>query len=182
MSISNYSELKTAIANWLDDTNLSSRIVEFVTLAEGRLTRDLSQSRQSWSNTSLTGVVDSRSVALPSDYVEGQSLFLVLSGEYIELRQFINGTEELRTSSGQPCAWSINGTNVDFDRPCDSAYTFSFRYRAKFSLSDGSPTNWLLTAYPDIYLSACMAEAYKFRQSPGGADLVTWNTAYKQGI
>ena len=41
MAISQFSELKTALANWLKRSDLTSRIPEFVSLAEDRIAKDL---------------------------------------------------------------------------------------------------------------------------------------------
>lgn len=40
MALTNYGELKTAIANWLDRSDLTSRIPEFIAMAEDRIGRD----------------------------------------------------------------------------------------------------------------------------------------------
>jgi hypothetical protein len=69
---------------------------------------------------------------------------------------------DVDTTSGQPRGWTIDGTTLAFDRPCDAAYSFPLRYLAKFALSDASPTNALLTDYPDAYLFATLAEAAPF--------------------
>ena len=41
MALTTYSEPKTAIANWLDRSDLDDRIPEFIQLAEARHRRDL---------------------------------------------------------------------------------------------------------------------------------------------
>jgi len=41
MAISTYSELQTAVANWLDRDDLTDRIPEFIALAEARFNRVL---------------------------------------------------------------------------------------------------------------------------------------------
>ena len=40
MAITTFSELKTAVANWLDRSDLTDRIPEFIALAEARHRRD----------------------------------------------------------------------------------------------------------------------------------------------
>ncbi len=40
MAISTYAELKTGIANWLDRTDLTDKIPDFIALAESRHRRD----------------------------------------------------------------------------------------------------------------------------------------------
>jgi hypothetical protein len=162
MAISTYAELQTAVQTYLDDTSLSSLVPDWVTLGESRINRDVDKARLSWTNGSLTGTPSSRSVALPSTFVEARSLFLTTSGEQIELAPFIAGVMELRTSDGTPRAWSINGSNIDLDCPCDQAHTFLLRYRAKWAIATDL-TNWLLTNHPDVYLFATLVEAHGFR-------------------
>ena len=41
MAISNYAELQTATANWLDRTDLTDRIPEFIDLAESTFNRTI---------------------------------------------------------------------------------------------------------------------------------------------
>ena len=41
MAIGTYSELQTAVANWLDRDDLTDRIQEFIALAEARMNRIL---------------------------------------------------------------------------------------------------------------------------------------------
>lgn len=168
MTISTYAELQTAVTNWLDRTDLSSRIVEFISLAESRINRDLAQVRMAWSNTALTGTLSSRSIALPTDFIEGAALFLTTNGSQQKLRPFINGVMALRTTNGSPLAWSVNGANIDLDCPCDQAHTFLFRYRVRWQLSDSATTSWLLTNHPDLYLYATLAEACAFTQEEAG--------------
>lgn len=170
MAISTYAELKTAVANWIDRTDLSSRVPEWITLAESRINRDLGNLRMAWSNTTLTGSTSSRSLTLPSDFVEAGALFRTTDGNQNEMTTFVNGTMPLSTVSGTPEHWSINGANIDLDCPCDGAHTFLFRYRAKWQLSDSATTSWLLTNHPDVYLSSSLIEAYEFqRDDIGGA-------------
>lgn len=180
MAISTYTELKDAVANWLDDTSLSSRIPEWITMGESRINRDLGKIRTSWTNEALNGTPSSRSIALPASFVEAQALFLTTDGTQKMLQPFINGTIELRVSDGTPKAWSINGTNIDLDCPCDAAHTFLFRYRQKWELSDGSPTSWLLTNHSDLYLAAALVNAFAWRRD--SEQMLIWNTAYKQAV
>ncbi len=164
MAISTYAELKTAIANWLErsgDTTISANAGDFIALAESRLNRALAL-RAMETETTLTGTASSRSLVLPADFVEPKSLFLTTFGTQGRLRPFLAGTEPLSTANGTPTAWTVNGTNIDLDRPCDQAHSFLFRYRRSFALSDGAPTNWLLSNHPDAYLFAALIEANIF--------------------
>lgn len=164
MTIASYDDLKSAIERWAardGDSNVSDQASDFVTLGESRLNRVLPL-RVNKVETPLTGTIDSRSLALPSDFVEPIALFLTTFGSENWLRPVVAGTYERNTSSGTPSAWSINGDAIDINTPCDQAHTFTFRYRKSFALSDAAPTNWLLTNHPDAYLAACMVEYFLF--------------------
>src|SRR6266487_2180870 len=71
MSISSYSELKTALANWLARNDLTSRIPEFIALFESSAGRRLATRRQEVS-TSVTNTAGT--APLPSDFAECRSL------------------------------------------------------------------------------------------------------------
>lgn len=151
MAISTFAELKTAIADWMARSDVSGSAADFITLAEGRLNRELNPVE---TDTTLTGTLNSRRIDISSlSLVAPIALFLV-DGDEIELTQRSDGTFPYDDTSGQPSLWALDGTNIDFDRPLDEAYSFRFRYWGRFALSDAAPTNWLLTNHPDIYLAA----------------------------
>lgn len=163
MAITNYSELQAAAANWVVRSDMAARIPEFIALAETRLNRVL-RKRQAEMDVSLTGVPSSRTIALPAAYSEALTLWITLpgSGGRTELN-FIDPAALLTyVDVGQPYAWTIDGANLAFERPCDQVYAFTLRCIEKYALSDSAPTNSLLTDYPDVYLFATLAEAGPF--------------------
>lgn len=179
MSITTYAELQTAVGNWLDDTSLSSRIVEFIALGEDAINDDLGNINAAWTDSSLTGTPSSRSIALPNGFVEGQALFLTTFSRQDELVPFVNGTMPLRTTNGTPCGWSINGTNIDLDCPCDQAHTFLFKNRQRWNVASSS-TNWLLTNHPTVYLSAALVAAFLYRREIEAKN--EWQTQYLAAV
>lgn len=182
MAIATYSGLKTALETWLSrqsDTTISGNAADFVTLCEARLNRELPL-RVMHTTTTLTGTTSSRSVALPSDYIEPVALFLTTFGVQTMLKPLVAGNFEYGTTSGTPTAWCINGENIDLDVPCDQAHTFSFRYRKSFALSDSNPTNWLLTNHPDCYLSGALVEALMLSQDMDSMAL--WEQRFRGAV
>lgn len=182
MAISTYAELKAAIPVWMareGDTELEGQAATFVALAESRLKRDLQMLRMV-ADTDLTGTADSRELELPADFLEPVALFLTSFGDRQMLKPMVAGTFEYGTVAGVPDAWCINGENIDLDVPCNDAHTFSFRYRQTFALSDDEDTNWLLTNHPDVYLAACLVEAWMFRRN--AAEATSWETRYTDAI
>lgn len=157
MAINSYSTLKTAIAEWMDRTDISaSKLSDIVQLAEAGLNREL---RMVETDVTLTGTVGSRSVNIAAyDIIDPVAVFLVDTtlGREIELVERGDGTFPYITDNGKPSIWTIDGDNINFDCQLDSDYSFRFRYRGKFALSDSVTTNQLLEDHPDVYLAACI--------------------------
>jgi len=69
MAINSYSSLQTAVANWLDRSDLTDRIPEFIDLAEARINRALRvRLMESVKVISLVG--GTKRYPLPSDYLQ----------------------------------------------------------------------------------------------------------------
>lgn len=163
MAITTYAELQAAAANWLVRADLTARIPEFITLAESRLNRVL-RARLAEADHALTGVVSSRTIALPSNYAEALTCWILYPSatDREELRFVDPAVLDTSSVAGRPYGWTIDGANLAFERPCDQAYSFTLRLLAKFALSDVAPTNALLADYPDAYLFATLCEAAPF--------------------
>lgn len=171
MAITTYAELQAAAAAWLVRRDLTARIPEFITLAESRLNRVL-RLRLAEMDVSLTGVLSSRFIPLPAAYAEALSVWITYpqSSRREELRFVDPADITVETIASRPYAWTIDGSNLAFERPCDQAYAFTLRCLEKLALSDAAPTNSLLTNHPDAYLFATLCEAGPFLRD---ADVLT---------
>ena len=155
MAINNYTSLKRAISNWMARDDIEVDADDFITLAEARLNRELGAVE---TEATLNGTVDSNSISISAQSVdEPLALFLAESGlDQVELVQKAPGTFPVEATSGRPQFWARDSETIKFNRPLDSAYPFRFRFDQKFALTEASPTNWLLTNHPDLYLTACL--------------------------
>ena len=161
------------------DEEFEGAVKRFIQLGEAALNRELPLLQQEI-DAPLTGVIGSRFLTLPSDFVEPVSLHLLSGGGYQELRPDVAGEMPLQQSNGWPNAWAINGSNIQIDTPCDQAHSFTFRYRAKFALSDANPTNWLIENHPDVYLAASLGWGAAFmRDDP---ELSKWKTLAQEAV
>lgn len=161
MAITTYAELKAAAANWLVRTDLTARIPEFVSLAEARLNRIL-RTRLAEAEVALTTAVGLRTVPLPAGFTEALAVWIQRPEGRAPLpflEPSLIGPSSLR---GEPGAWTVDGANLAFDRPCDAAYGLILRMLRGFSLSDATPTNALMAEAPDVYLFAVLCEAGPF--------------------
>lgn len=158
MNIVDYASLKEAVADFLNRSDLTARIPDFIGLAEVWMMRKL-RLRLLEAETTFSVSGGARTVALPADYREPLNLWWESGADRCPLRFVQASLMDVWTIPGRPMLWTIDAANLGFERPCDQAYSFTFRYRQKLALSDDAPTNVLLTQYPDIYLAAAMAEA-----------------------
>lgn len=154
MAINSYSTLKTAIQDWMDRSDVSGDVADFISLAEARFNRELGLIEV---DNTLTGTVGSRVISVSAiDFIEPVGLWLTDTNDEREYEVFLDadGRFPYFTDNGRPTRYAIDGDNLNFECPLDEAYSFRFRTRSKFALSDAAPTNKLLEDHPDIYLAA----------------------------
>ena len=167
MAISNYSELKSAIADWLDRTDLTDSIPDFITLAETRHRRDFKIRRMETRVTANT-IVDSEYYTLPDNFVAMRNIQLntnpKTSLEYLTPEQM--DRIHAGSTKGKPKAYSIIGNNIQLRPLPDSVYQIEMLYFKYFTpLSDSNTTNDMLTYHPDAYLYGALVEAEPYLQN-----------------
>ena len=144
MSISTYAELKTAVASWLNRTDLTSVIPDFITLAETDIRQDV---RVQAMEQLATGTLTGETLAHPTRFLEARRLVVASEVyDYVTPTKYDELTDSaVFTSIGQTF-YILGGLDGD-------AYSLIY-YQAFAALSADSDTNWLLTNAPDVYLSA----------------------------
>ena len=126
MAISNYSELKTAIASWLDRTDLTDIIPDFIALAETRHKRDFKIRRMETRVTANT-IDGSEFYSLPDDYVAMRNIKLNTDPktplEFLtpEIMDRLNAG----SSKGTPKAYTIKGNNIELRPIPDSCLLYT---------------------------------------------------------
>lgn len=155
-----YAGLQASIAAWINRTDLTAVIPDFISLAEAKISRDLRLRKQIVSST-LSTVASTRGVSLPSDWLAFDDV--TLSGspdrqlpyatvDHLSWRYPNNGETDL------PVLYSIDGDKIVFGPTPGGVYTINISYFQKFTaLSSGA--NWLFTNHPNIYLNLAMSYA-----------------------
>jgi hypothetical protein len=152
MAIATYSDLKTAISDWMARSDVSGSAADFITLAEARLNRLL---EPVGTTATLTGVIGSKTLDISSlSIIEPQNLYYTQGITEFYLTPRALGTFSTTTIEGPPTMWAIEGDTITMERPLIEAYSFRFVYLGRFALSDAAPTNDFLTENPDLYLAA----------------------------
>ena len=162
MAISTYAELQSAVSNWLDRSDLTSRIPEFISLAESRIARKLRiREMETESDVTLTG--GTRTAAVPTGFREVRRVYLN-SSPVIELKYMTPQDYWARytsTVTGRPVVFSVEGANFLFGPIPDSSYTAKvLHYKAFDALS--SSAHAVFTANPDAYLYGALLAAEPF--------------------
>lgn len=169
MSISNYSELQTAIGAWTHRTDLAPVIPDFIKLAEARLQLDLN-ARQLYSLATLSTVSGTNTVSLPADFNGARSVSLASGQDMIVLDAMTVDMLRARWgsySAGYPRNYSVRGTDILLGPTPDDAYSIVVEYTAKIqALSVSNTTNSILTDYPDAYLHCSLIFAGQYLRDP----------------
>ena len=167
MSITNYSELKSAIANWLDQSDLTSRIPEFIKLAEDRIAQTL---RIRAMEASADVTVSAQTAALPTSFLAQRRLYLSHDRkrlDYFPPEDFWDryGASE----TGAPAIYTIEGDNYVFGPAPDTSYTAkSLYYKRLTALSGDTDTNWIFTNAVGLLLYGSLLEACLFLEDEAG--------------
>jgi hypothetical protein len=182
MAISNYTELKTAVANWLDRDDLTARIPEFIALAEARFNRVL-RIRAMESKQTASTVAGQQNLALPARFVQMRNVQIntspVTAMQYVtpEIFDRLYGG----SSSGTPKFYTVIANELQLGPTPDSVQTIEMLFYQTFqALSDSNPTNWVITNAPDVYLYGALLEAEPFLMNDARVQL--WATAFRQSI
>tara|TARA_R110000868_G_C10972514_1_gene770303 strand:+ start:25998 stop:26633 length:636 start_codon:yes stop_codon:yes gene_type:complete len=162
MAITNYTELKAAVASWITSDALTAQIPDFIQFAEIELNAEL-RNRDMQVDETLTLTSGTSTVSLPSRFIDPISLELVISGEdntpltYVKPHDIIKNI----SSAARPQHWTINGSYIEFPNPSDQTYTLSFRMLKGYDIAS-TTTNTLLTKYPLLYLYGALAQGAIF--------------------
>jgi len=164
MALSTFADLKTSIANYLNRSDLTSVIPDFITLTEAKLNRILRirpmQKRVSTTLTSGDAFVD-----LPNDFLEATQIFIDSNPN--KVLNYVNANqielENTQESSGTPSQYTITGDEFQLSPIPDSSYTLKISYYAKIpALSTSNTSNYLLLSYPQVYLYGSLLEAQPY--------------------
>ena len=177
MALSTYSELQASIADWLNRTDLTTAIVDFITLAEAQFNRTIRVSQMEQRATTNTVAGDGY-LSLPADYLMMRNIQLnsnpVRSLDYLtpeEIDKFYDSSE-----SSKPAAYTIVGNEFQLAPTPDAAYEVEISYYQKIAaLSDTNTSNWLLESYPDMYLYGALIQAEPYLKND--QRIILWKSA-----
>ena len=162
MSITTYSELKAAVANFLNRDDLTAVIPTFIALAEAQIQRDVRSNKMMARSQAQ---IETRYLDLPADWVEtirlhvadgtGHRLELTSLDDMLQERASHNGA-----GAGRPSLYAHIGTSIEVYPEPATTYDLELMYYQKIAaLSDSNTSNWLLADAPDVYLYGALMQS-----------------------
>jgi hypothetical protein len=182
VTIASYSELVTEMGDWLNRSDLSSKIPTFIRLFEARMNRLLRNPEMEQVST-VTLVAGTEAYSLPSGFKEARQVYIaaVPRVNLTPLSPQSLRTEFTGQETASPSAYAVIDEKIVLaPTPTDTGTLTIVHYNGLLGLDDGNPANWLLDSHPDAYLfgSLCMAEAY-LRDDER---LAVWKAAWDQAV
>jgi len=174
MAISTKAELQTAVANWLNRSDLTDRIPEFISLAESQLNR-LLRTREMLVRS--TASASGQYVSIPTDFLELMNIELTSTTPpkrlvYITSDRSDDYREQQNNKTGTPSYYTIEGTSIQLLPTPSESVTVQLNYYQDIPALSGladSGDNWLLLAHPDIYLYGTLMQASPYIMDPQSA-------------
>ena len=181
MALDSFANLKTSIADWLNRSDLTAIIPDFITLAEAQLNRELRHYKQ---HNKATANIETQYSATPTDWLQSvrfhlndTSATLLKQTSPEEIAKLRDGNDNTK---GKPQYYSIVGDLIEVWPTPDLTYTGELLYYQKIqALSDSNTSNWLLAMSPDAYLYGSLLQATPYLKDD--ERMGVWGATY-QGI
>jgi hypothetical protein len=174
VTINTFATLKTAIANWLERTDLTDRIPEFIALAQAKMYRgQMGQDGRTWIIPPLRVrdmiatadiAVTSGVGALPTGWLEFLRLWIDSTDQpnlkYLPPQTFYDNAGAHNTAGAASLlAYTLEGSTIRTAAPTTETLK-SVHYAAFTAMSGDGDADWLLLNAPNVYLDGALAEAY----------------------
>ena len=179
MALTTYTELTTAIKNWLHRADQDQNIPDFISLAEASFNRELrleAMEDRAVATINTSDPTYGEYIALPDGFLEMRnlqlnttpvSLLTYMSPEVMDVRY---GGQVSR-----PKFYAIVGDQIQFSPRPDAGYEVEMAFYKKFDPLEGS-NNWLFQNYPDVYLyGSLLAAAFMLKDDKAVA---RWEPPY----
>ena len=201
MSISNYNELQSHLADMVNRKDLSDAVTDFspaslvsqikraIYTAEERVQNDIMSrggiSHMENVDDSVNTVGGAEVITMPTGFLGLRSMaittnpYQLLQG-YGDINSLFNTFPH--TTTGKPRAYSIVGTNKAYLRPIpDGSYDLRIIfYKALDNLSASVSTNWLLENGLNAYVGAAMVQRSLYLQDQAGMQY--WESFYDANL
>jgi len=164
VALANYTDLKASVADFLNRSDLTSVIPDFVTMAEADFNRTLRVREMS---VRTQAPIDAQYVKLPDDFLGMRNIDLMTDPVTPMTYKNLQNLDIHRAGdmTGKPIYYSIVQNNIEFAPSPDGDYTIEIVYYQKVPPLADNSTSWLLDAHPDAYLYGTLQHSAPYLQS-----------------
>lgn len=177
MAFTTYATLKTSIIEWSKRGDILSLVDDFIDLAESEMWTQL---RIRDMETTSTGSVSARTLALPTGFQQMRRLRLTSGGNSYDLEYVTPESMTVDSTSGLPSQFTIT-SQIEFNRTPDATYTYEIiHYASLTALSDSATSNGVLSRFPMVYLYGALK--YCAQWGLNGEEEVKYSNAFSNAI
>ena len=182
MAITNYTELQSTIADWLNRDDLTTVIPTFISLSEKQMQRVVRHYKMI---VRKTATLDTQYTSLPSDWLETIRVSLTSGDthrlELVSLDDMVELREKSGNTAGRPRYYAHVGETIEAYPSPDSSYQMELMYYQKIPpLNVSTTTNWLLDTAPDTYLYGALMQATPYLSDDERVEV--WGGLYTSAI
>jgi len=158
VALSNYTDLQAICADFLNRSDLTDIIKDWIKMAEAEFNRVL-RTREMAVRT--RSPLSTQYVKLPPDFIGMRNIELIT--DPITPLEYRNPhTLDIHRSNdatGKPLYYSVIQDNLEFAPVPDSEYTLEIVYYQKVPALSVHTTNWLLDNHPDAYIYGTLLQS-----------------------
>lgn len=186
MSLASYSDLRSAVADYVQRSDLTAIIPTFITLAESMINfgdagEDIEPLRVREMEATVSTAPTNGDITLASDFLEAKRVTYVGTPRTPLTYRTPTDLDAMYPDGtacpGCPTDYTVIGSTLSI-RPVGTGNVEYVYYQKIPDLAD-NPTNWLMTKAPTVYLYASLFQEAIYNQNPtaGGAMLTLYRNA-----
>ena len=184
MAITNYANLQTTIADFLNRDDLTSAIPTFIQLAEADMNRQVRHWKMESRSTGTQDAGD-QYMQIPSDWLETIRLHLTGSGTSALTLTSRAAMADIRAknediSTVKPYYYTHADGQFELYPTPTEATDFELLYYQKIPDLATNSTNWLLTDAPDVYLYGALLHSAPYLAED--ARVAVWAQMYSAAV
>ena len=183
MAITNYTNLQSTIADYLNRSDLTSIIPVFVQLAEAQMNRDI---RHYEMEARSTGVQDAGDeyMQVPSTWLENIRAHVQGGGttplNLISRAAMADKRAGVLDTSGRPEYYCMADGQFQLFPTPDDQYTIELLFYEKIPDLASNSTNWVIEEAPDVYLYGSLIHSAPYLQEDERA--MVWAQMYAAAV
>jgi hypothetical protein len=184
MAISTYTELKSAIGDFLNRQDLDSVIPTFIALAEADINRSVRHWRMEERSSGQQSGGD-QYMQIPADWVETIRMHVVGDGtspiNLASIATIADKRARKEDEAGVPTLYAhVRGEFELYPTPVEDTDIELVYYKKLDALGDAQASNWLLSEAPDVYLYGSLLHSAPYLADD--ARLAVWAQMYSAAV